>query len=240
MKIVVPMAGRGARLANRGFARPKPLIDIAGRPMVGWALESIRDIPHDGLVFVALAEYESDFGLTRVLTELLGHEPSVVLLPGVTEGQLCTVLAARANLCPDEDLLIISSDTLVVSRLGHDIRNRPADCQGLISVKDMPGDRWSFARTDGGTRVVEVTEKIRISPHASTGMYYFSRAAEFLECADEMIAGNERTLGEFYVMPLYCKYLERGWRVDISIATEMWDMGNAEALEAFSKRQLQP
>lgn len=34
--IVIPMAGRGSRFADVGFERPKPLIDVRGRPMYAW------------------------------------------------------------------------------------------------------------------------------------------------------------------------------------------------------------
>ena len=102
----------------------------------------------------------------------------------------------------------------------------------------MPGDRWSFARTDESGRVVEVTEKVRISEHASTGIYYFANGHQLVAIADEMIAHNERTRGEFYVMPVYQKYFERGWRVEISEASAMWDMGTPEALETFRSHLL--
>ena len=74
-----------------------------------------------------------------------------------------------------------------------------------------PGDRWSFARTDASGRVVEVAEKRRISELASTGLYYFSHADELVATAREMFANGETTRGEYYVMPVYQKYIARGW-----------------------------
>lgn len=237
MNIVVPMAGRGSRFAGRGVETPKPLIPVAGRPMIAWALESLGDLmPGARITCVILQEHEEQHGITALLRTLLGPQTQVAALPDVTEGQLCTVLAARDHLRPDEDLLIASCDTYIVSRLDSDIRERPRDCRGIISVADMPGDRWSFARTDDTGRVVQVAEKERISDHASTGLYYFSDTAEFLETGDAMVRGDERTRGEFYVIPVYQKYIARGLRVDISVAEQMWDMGTPEALDAFLNR----
>jgi UDP-N-acetylglucosamine diphosphorylase / glucose-1-phosphate thymidylyltransferase / UDP-N-acetylgalactosamine diphosphorylase / glucosamine-1-phosphate N-acetyltransferase / galactosamine-1-phosphate N-acetyltransferase len=82
-------------------------------------------------------------------------------------------------------------------------------------------------------RVLEVAEKVRISDHASTGLYYFASGRELLTVADEMIAKQEMTNGEYYVIPVYQKYIQRGWRVQIAIASEMHDMGTPEALAAF-------
>lgn len=151
----------------------------------------------------------------------------------MTEGQLCTVMAAMPHMDMESDLLVASCDTYVVSDMAREIRQRPAECRGIISVADMPGDRWSFAQTDETGRVVRVAEKEQISSHASTGLYYFSRTREFVAVAEEMIEKGEKTRGEYYVSPVYQKYIERGWRTDISVARQMWDLGTPEALEAF-------
>jgi len=233
MKIVVPVAGRGSRFANRGIATPKPLIPVAGCPMVTWALKSLDGIPYTDIVFVALAEHEELHNVSVLVHPPVGASAQVILLDNITEGQLCTVLAAREVINRDEDLLIASADTYVVSDLAQDISQRAADCMGIISVANMSGDRWSFARTDVKGRVVKVAEKVRISDHACTGLYYFANGQQFVEVAEEMIRNKEKTRGEYYVIPVYQKYIERGWRVDISIADQMWDMGTPEALKEF-------
>lgn len=231
MKVVVPMAGRGSRLAEFGA---KPFIDIQSRPMVAWALDSVRRAAYSQLVFVVLAEHEERFHATAQLREIAGAGSVVILQEGVLPGQLCSVLQARHILDADEDMLIASADTYVVSDLDRDVAHRAPDCRGIISVADLPGDRWSFARTqEHSTQVVEVAEKRRISNHASTGLYYFSSGREFLAVADDIIRSGETVRGEYYVIPVYERYIGRGWRVDISIAREVWDMGTPEALQRF-------
>lgn len=227
------MAGRGSRFAGEGCEGPKPLIQVGGRLMLFWALKSLDGIDYDRIIFVALREHEEDYSISRTLHEAVGSKASVILLPEVTEGQLCTVMAAREYLDRDEDVLIASSDTYVVSELDEAIRRRSEDCRGIISVANIPGNHWSFARTDATGGVVEVAEKERISDNASTGLYYFSSGREFLEAADEIIAHGERTRGEYYVIPVYQKYIRRGWRVDISVARTVWDMGTPDALSQF-------
>jgi dTDP-glucose pyrophosphorylase len=233
MKIIVPMAGRGSRFADQGLSMPKPLIQVYGRPMVAWALESLQQLDYSQLVFIALQEHERAFGVTAVLRQLAGPSAQVIVIPNVTEGQLCTVLAAKELIDTDEDILIASADTFIRSSLGQDVAERSPACRGLISVASMSGERWSFARTDAQGNVVEVAEKVRISDHASTGLYYFSSGSEFVQVAETIIANQEKTRGEYYVIPVYQKYIERGWQVRISIASEMWDMGTPEALQAF-------
>lgn len=232
MILVVPMAGRGSRFAGQS-PLPKPLIPVAGRPMIEWALQGTADLQPRLTVFVALQEHEDQY---QIVEHLRAHTPGpceVVLIPDVTQGQLQTVLAARHLLRDDEDVLVGGCDTYVGAGLAAALAGRSPDLQGLISVANLPGDRWSFARTDASGRVVEVAEKVRISDHACTGLYWFARADQFVALADAMIARNERTRGEFYVMPLYQHYIDRGWQVGIAPADEVWDMGTPEAAAAF-------
>ncbi len=47
--------------------------------------------------------------------------------------------------------------------------------------------------------------------------------------SDEIIKNREKTSGEYYVIPVYKKYIQRGWRVETSIASMMYDMGTPDA-----------
>lgn len=247
MNVVVPMAGRGSRFATAAPTTPKPLVPVAGKPMVAWALRTLEGLDVDRLVFVVLAEHAAAFDLHRLLPSLVGtaspvgpasspaRRPKVeiVELPGVTEGQLCTVLAAREHIDRDEPVLIAASDTYVDADLPRALSAMRPDCRGLISVADMPGEQWSFARVGSDGGVVEVAEKVRISDHASTGLYWFASGRELCEIGDGMVARDERTRGEFYVIPVYQHLIRAGARVEIAPARRMWDMGTPVAAAAF-------
>lgn len=232
MKVVMPMAGRGSRFADTAGTTPKPLISVMGRPMVAWALKSIEDVPFSQIIFIALKEHDEKFQVEKILSSAMERPFELLLLDGVTEGQLCTVLEGKSHINTDEDLLIISSDTYVISDIGKHIAQRGRDCSGLISVATLPGNQWSFAQTDEKGNVIRVAEKERISDFASTGLYYFSNGRIFVERAEEVISRGERTKNEFYVIPLYQKYIDRGEVIGISLAKQMFDMGNPEALNA--------
>lgn len=234
MIAVVPMAGRGSRYTNQGYETPKPLISVAGKPMVTWALKSLDGIGISKYIFVALQEHENEFHLTELLKKRVEGESYFIFLKEVTEGQLSTVLAAKHLLNRGEDVLIASSDTLVLGNLAQDIKASSWD--GIISVANLPGEQWSFARTNEAGQVVEVAEKKKISDHASTGLYYFRRAEDLIEFGEEMIRNNERTRGEFYVIPVYQKMIEAGKQIGISGVREMWDMGTPEAKQNFEKK----
>lgn len=237
MIVILPMAGRGSRFSEKGYTTPKPLINVAGKPMFYWALQSLKGLPVGRLVVVALQEHEELYKLTHLFRQYcnLPVTPDFVLLSDITEGQLCTVMAAENYFDNDHPLLIAASDTLVISSLAADIESKPDNCVGLISVADLPGDRWSFARTNQSGRVLEVAEKVRISNHASTGIYYFSRCGVFKHFARQILDNKEKTKGEYYVIPVFQKMIDAGMWVGISRAHEMWDMGTPDAKAAFEQ-----
>jgi glucose-1-phosphate thymidylyltransferase len=52
MKVIIPMAGYGKRLRPQTYSRPKPLINVAGRPMLAHLLDSLQGLEIDEYIFV--------------------------------------------------------------------------------------------------------------------------------------------------------------------------------------------
>lgn len=231
MLLIIPMAGRGSRYANVGYTIPKPLIQINGKPMLYHAFQSVKNVPYQKVIFIALKEHEQTYGVSKLIKEQIVEEFELILLDDVTEGQLCTVLAASHYFHPNLPLLVAASDSYIKSDIAQEIKTSDAD--GIISVINLPGEQWSFARTNNEGKVIEVAEKTRISDHASTGIYYFKDAKRFEKIAEEMVQKKETTKGEYYIMPLYSKLIAEGADIVLSQAGAMWDMGTPEAKLTF-------
>jgi UDP-N-acetylglucosamine diphosphorylase / glucose-1-phosphate thymidylyltransferase / UDP-N-acetylgalactosamine diphosphorylase / glucosamine-1-phosphate N-acetyltransferase / galactosamine-1-phosphate N-acetyltransferase len=237
MNIVMPMAGRGSRFADVGYTLPKPLIDVRGRPMYAWAMDSLPLALAKRVIFICLAEHLRDRALADdIRARYAALDPQIISLDRVTEGQACTVLTARAWIDNDDPLLIYNADTYCKTSLEARLRDLPPSVDGLLSVFRAPGDKWSFARTDASGRVVETAEKRRISEWATTGLYHFTRGRDFVGHADAMIAANERERGEFYVAPVYNRLIAAGADIRIDLAEEVWVLGTPEDLADFEAR----
>jgi dTDP-glucose pyrophosphorylase len=237
VNIVMPMAGRGSRFADVGHTLPKPLIDVRGRPMYAWAMDSLPLALAKRVIFICLAEHLRDRALERdIRSRYAALDPVIIALDHVTEGQACTVLMARAHIDSGEPLVIYNADTYCKTGLERRLRDLPPSVDGVLSVFRAPGDKWSFARTDASGRVVETAEKRRISEWATTGLYHFRRGADFVRHADAMIAADERERGEFYVAPVYNRLIAAGGDVRIDEAEEVWVLGTPEDLADFEAR----
>ena len=236
MNIVMPMAGRGSRFADVGVRVPKPLIDVHGRPMYAWAMDSLPLALARRVIFVCLAEHLRDRALADdIRARYPAFDPQIVALEHVTEGQACTVLEAAAWIDSDEPLVIYNADTYCRTHLEARLRDGNVG-DGLIGVFRAPGEQWSFARTDHDGRVLETAEKRRISEWATTGMYHFARGRDFVRHAREMIAANVRERGEFYVAPVYNRLIAAGADIRIDVADEVWALGTPNELRDFEQR----
>lgn len=237
MTVVVPMAGRARRFADAGVRVPKPLIDVRGRPMYAWAVDSLPLRLARRIVFVCLREHLEGWALEPdIRARYRALDPVIVPLDGVTEGQVCTVLAARALIPRDAPLLVYNADTYCRTNLARVLPTLGSEVAGMIGVFRAPGEQWSFARVDACGRVVETSEKRRISDWATTGLYWFARGGDFVAHADAMIAANERAGGgEFYVAPVYNRLIAAGLQVRVDEAREVWALGTPEDLARFER-----
>ena len=232
MNIVVAMAGLGARFRDAGWEAPKPMIDVLGEPMYSWALKGLPLDLADLVILIISEGLDQSAEFHQDLKQRYGHLPLVIRSTAPTRGQACTVLVARDLIDNNEPLLIFNADTYQRSSHLQDLIGDP-QIDGSLSVFKAPGDRWSFVRTESTGRVVETSEKKRISEWASTGLYHFAHGRDFVSAADEMIAANDCVNGEFYVAPVYNRLLKKGANIRLDEVDEVHVLGTPEDLQQF-------
>ncbi|MFT4034546.1 MAG: glycosyltransferase family 2 protein [Patulibacter sp.] len=214
--VLITMAGRGQRFRDAGHDRPKYEIEVHGRTLFRWSLESLAawfDGPCD-LVLVAREEdHAGDFA--RRQTRAAGWpEPTLVELSHTTDGQATTAMLAqeaiRDHAAP---LTIYNIDTHVTPRA---MTPAAASGAGWIPCFRAGGDHWSFAAVGDDGRVTEVREKVRISPFATLGLYWFDSFERYADLyARHFEAGGEEA-GERYIAPMYNRLIADGAAVTIS------------------------
>ncbi len=232
------MAGRGSRFADVGYVDPKPLIDVGGKPMVQWVIENTAPKCPHRFIFICLAEHLDRYPKIRTTLRTLCPNCEIVMVDEVTEGAACTVLLAREFINNDNPLMIANSDQYVeldVNDYLSNLANLKAD--GLIMTFWSDHPKWSYCRLGDDGLVTEVVEKQVVSNDATVGIYNFSRGADFVRGADEMIRLNQRVNGEFYVAPVYNYLIEQGGRIVTSGTGReyagMWGLGTPADLKIF-------
>ncbi len=230
------MAGMGSRFANAGYTLPKPIIDVAGKPMIVRVMENLAQ---SGAKFVLLARKEHIEKNYDLIQEIQAQFNAIfVPIDKLTEGTACTVLFARSLLPADEPVVIANSDQIVddcFTQYIQDARDRNLDGSILTFTDAELNPKWSFAKIDAQGYVTEVREKNAISKFATVGIYYFRRADQLIDGIIQMIIENDRTNNEFYICPTYNYLIRSGKKVGIFNIeqSQMHGIGTPEDLTSY-------
>ena len=153
---------------------------------------------------------------------------------------VCTILLAQREIDRAAPMLIANCDQIIdfdCRTFINDCVDRELDGSILVFREPNRSTKWSYAKLDDHGLVEEVREKIAISDLATVGIYYFARAAYFIDAAIDMIARNDRVNNEFYTCPVYNYMIAQGQKVGVyEIAQHaMHGIGVPEDLDAYIK-----
>ncbi len=237
LNIVLPIAGRGSRFKDAGYALPKPLIPLHGETMIEVVIRNVRPRRPHRFVFLALEEH---LALTSLRSTLEKAAPGceIVVVNQVTEGAACTVLLARRAVDNTDPIMIVNSDQWVDIDINDYLDFMDNDnADGLIMTMWADHPKWSYVRLGDGKYAVEVVEKKVVSNEATVGIYNFKHGAEFVRAADQMIAANIRVNNEFYVAPVYNELIREKKRIAIynigRVGDGMHGLGTPSDLNEF-------
>lgn len=230
------MAGAGSRFAKAGYEKPKPFIDIDGKPMIVRVLENLA-YPDAKYILIARKEHiEKETELVKQIEK----EFNTIFIPidKLTEGTACTVLYAKKYINNDEPLLIANSDQIIdinIIDFIYDCKTRNLDGSILTFIDKYQDPKWSFAKLDENNHVTEVKEKAVISEFATVGIYLYSKGKDFVDASIDMIIANDRVNNEFYTCPTYNYAIQEGNKIGIyNIEFEqMHGIGTPEDLNLY-------
>lgn len=210
------MAGAGSRFAKAGYQKPKPFIDVLGKPMICHVLDNLKMPNAKFILLVRKEHFDQEPETIRWISE--NYNVEYVMIDKLTEGAACTVLHAHRLINNDTPLLIANSDQIVdmdIADYINDSKVRNLDGSVLCFTDPELNPKWSFAKTDKNGLITEIKEKQPISNEATVGIYYFEKGASFVENAIDMFVRNERVNNEFYVAPVYNYAIARGEKYGI-------------------------
>lgn len=234
LNVLIPMAGAGSRFAEAGYAFPKPLIDVNGKPMIQAVVENLSI--NATYTYIVQEEHYQKYNLGYLLNAITPN-CNIVQVNGITEGAAVTALLAKVYINNDMPLIMANSDQIVdwSSRdFLFDMQIRNAD--GGIATFKSNHPKWSYAKTDDLGRVSEVAEKKPISDNATVGIYYWKKGSDFVKYAEQMIAKDIRVNNEFYVCPVFNEAINDGKIVYALPIKKMWGIGTPEDLQNYLYR----
>jgi len=219
MIVLIPMAGEGARFKEAGYPEPKPLIPIAGQPMILKALEALPK--GDKYIFVCLKEHIENYAIDKIIKEKYPNS-EFISIDAITEGQASTCLLAKNFINNEEELLIAACDNAMTwnssqfdkLRADHTIDAIAWTFRNNATVKKNP-TAYGWVKIDANGKIENISCKIPISntpqnDHAIVGTFWFKKGSDFVQAAEQMIINNKRINNEFYVDTVFNEFDEFG------------------------------
>ena len=234
MKIIVPMAGRGSRLRPHTLTVPKPLIPIAGKPIVQRLVEDIAKVANETIEEIAFII--GDFGpeveasLIKV-AENLGAKGNIY---NQTEplGTAHAINCARASMTGP--VIIAFADTLFRADFHLD-----TNADGVIWVKKVEDpSAFGVVKLDDYGFITDFVEKPKeyVSDLAIIGIYYFNSAEKLMKEIDYIMDNDIMQGGEYQLTTALENLRAKGAKFSLGKVDDWMDCGNKNVtIETNSK-----
>lgn len=223
MRLVLPMAGYGSRLRPHTWSKPKPLVSVAGKPVLAHLLDSFEALgPLDEAVLIVgyLGEQIRDF-----VTDRYPQLPARFVVQDELKGQSHAIWLAREGLAGPT--LIAFVDTLVEADFSS------LDAEGAIWAKRVEDPRrFGVVEYDEQGMVRRLVEKPQqpVSDLAVVGFYYFPEGSGLVSAIERQMQGGSMLRGEYYLADAINLMLEDGLQMRARTVRSWHDSGTPQAL----------
>ncbi|MDX1278823.1 nucleotidyltransferase family protein [Oceanihabitans sediminis] len=239
MKIIVPMAGRGSRLRPHSLTVPKPLIPVAGQPIVHRLVKDIAKVlkqPIEEIAFVLgdPAWFGDDVVKSLVaLAESLGAKASIYR-------QDQPLGTGHAIMCAEPSLsgpaVIAYADTLIRADFNLDPE---ADAVIWTKIVENP-EAYGVVKLNAEENITELVEKPEnfVSDQAVIGIYYFKDVAVLKGKLQEILDENITNGGEYQINDGILRMMAEGKVFKTGTVDEWMDCGNKTVTIETNTRML--
>lgn len=239
MKIIVPMAGRGSRLRPHSLTVPKPLIPVAGQPIVHRLVKDIAKVlkqPIEEIAFVLgdPAWFGDDVVVSlEALAHSLGAKASIYRQDQPL-GTGHAIMCAKPSL--SGPAVIAYADTLIRAEFDLD----PA-ADSVIWTKQVENpEAYGVVKLNANQEIVELVEKPEtfVSDQAVIGIYYFKDVAVLKGKLQEILDENIMNGGEYQINDGIKRMMAEGKIFKTGTVDEWMDCGNKAITIETNQRML--
>ncbi|HEV8410267.1 MAG TPA: sugar phosphate nucleotidyltransferase [Gemmatimonadaceae bacterium] len=227
MKVIIPLAGKGTRLRPHTLTVPKPMLRVAGKPVMDYVLDDVRKLGDvDEVIYIT--------GHLKEAVEL--HAKSAYpdmkasfIEQTVQDGTAGAVGLARSRV--DQPVLIIFVDTIFDADLSV-IKTSTDD--GILWTKVVDDwQRYGVIVADENGHMTKIVEKptTPISKRANIGLQYIKNWKLLFEGIDHVMA-QPKNKGEWYLTDAFQYMVEHGAKLKVAEAAGWYDAGQVDTIIA--------
>ncbi|WP_139925542.1 sugar phosphate nucleotidyltransferase [Hymenobacter sp. DG01] len=237
MKIIVPMAGMGKRMRPHTLTVPKPLIPIAGKPIVQRLVEDIAQVCGEQVEEVAfiIGRFGAEVEKSLVkIAESVGAK-GTIHYQDEPLGTAHAILCAQSAL--DGPVVVAFADTLFKADFILD-----SSAEGTIWVQRVDDPKpFGVVKLNEEGQITDFVEKPEtfVSDLAIIGIYYF-KDGEYLRSELQYLLDNDiKDKGEYQLTNALENMKNKGTKFVPGRVTEWLDCGNKDATVYTNQRYLE-
>lgn len=241
MQIVIPMSGIGKRFIDAGYPDPKPLIEVDGKPIIEHVVNMFPG--EENFTFICNGDHLRTTRMREIL-QRIAPKGRIVEIPPHKLGPVYAVTAVMDAIADDEEVIVNYCDfSCYWDYQGFLRHTRERNADGAVPAyrgfhPHMLGTtNYAFMR-DEDQWMLAIKEKApftdnRMQEYASSGTYYFKRAADVKKYFRQAIDTDLSLNGEFYVSLVYNLLKADGLSVSIYEIEHMLQWGTPQDLQEY-------
>ncbi len=224
MKVIIPLAGKGTRLRPHTHVTPKPMLRIAGKPVIDYVMEDLQKLGTvEQVIYITghLKEKVEEYARKTYPFD------AVFIEQKVQDGTAGAVALARSYV--DQPVLIIFVDTIFDADLS--VVNT-TDADGIIWTKEVEDyQRFGVVVTDKDGNMTKIVEKpsTPISKRANIGLYYIRNWKLLYEGIDWTLK-QPKNKGEYYLTDAFQYMIDKGAKIRVIDVAGWYDAGKLDTL----------
>jgi glucose-1-phosphate thymidylyltransferase len=224
MKVIIPLAGKGTRLRPHTHLTPKPMMKVAGKPVMSYVLDELKKLGNvEQIIYITghLKEKVEEFARTEIAV------PSVFIEQKVQDGTAGAIALAREYV--DQPVLIVFVDTIFDADLS---KVKSVDADGIIWVKEVEDyQRFGVVVTDKDGNMTKIIEKPKtpISKRANIGLYYIRNWKLLFEGIDHTLE-QPKNQGEYFLTDAFQYMIDKGAKIRVIDVEGWYDAGKIETM----------
>jgi glucose-1-phosphate thymidylyltransferase len=224
MKIIVPLAGKGTRLLPLTKRVPKPLVHVAGRPVMDYVMDTVAGFDVEELIVIT-GHLKAD--VERYIRAHYGV-PARFVEQRTLDGTAGAINLARPWV--DGPVMIIFVDTLFDADLNV---IRTSDADGILWAKEVEDyQRFGVIVTDAHGYMRRIVEKpdTPVSRLANIGLYYVKDWSTLFDGIAHVLAQPPGKGGEYYLTDAFQYMVDHGRRLLTASVGGWYDCGKVDTL----------
>jgi glucose-1-phosphate thymidylyltransferase len=225
MKAIIPVAGAGAKLRPHTYTQPKALIPIAGKTILSFIVDQLREVGIDEFIFIVgyLGEKIQDY-VEQTYPNVKTH----FVYQNDRQGTAHAIELAR-NLVDHDEVFIALGDTICE----FDIREVMESPYSMLGVKKVDDPRkFGVVEMNEAGFIEHAVEKPSIpkSNHALVGLYKIKESNILFECFQQLFNDNIKSNGEYNLTDALECMIHKGVQFKSFKVKHWFDCGKKESL----------